>query len=245
MKKSLFLFLCLTSLSAFASSAAPGKNVDILFVIDNSGSMQTIQENIIKNTKVFFEQFAKQPYINWKIGMISTDRQDKTILGFETSFDWSMIDFRDPEAIADAVSIFQEAVSKLGTYGDGEEFVFYNVSRVLNANPTFLRANADLAVVMISDEEEQSKKYGSEYSAVPFLATLSKQKASDKKIRFYGALSSRDLAGCNANVISSVYTGGEFEAIIKLTNGFNVSACSSDFGIELSKIGKDIASITP
>jgi hypothetical protein len=91
MKVSLLLFILLFVLScskqshyAYYSNISPqevdkriyplsllenDKNIDVLMVIDNSGSMASIQQNIIRNARIFMEQFAKQPYINWKIGL--------------------------------------------------------------------------------------------------------------------------------------------------------------------------------
>lgn len=227
------------------------KDIDVLLVIDNSGSMYNIQQNVINNSRLFLEQFAKQPYINWKIGLISTDRREEPYLGFANSFDWSLIDPRDPTSFDRTVGEFQQAVARLGTNGDASEYVFYNVKRVVDlfngstpGRPAFLRPNAHFVVIMISDEIEQSMEdFGAAYDVPPFVSTMSKYIPGNKILRFYGALSRRDLQGCNSPGDSGDYAGSSYEAIINLTRGFNISACVSDFGIELAKVGKDIASI--
>ncbi len=227
------------------------KNIDVLFVIDNSGSMNNIQQNVIKNSKIFLEQFAKQPYINWKMGLISTDKADAPYIGFDTPFDYSLIDYRDPTSLDKTVEQFQNAVSKLGTNGSGSEYIFYNVKRVLDlfdgrspGHPSFLRQNSHLVVIMISDEKEQSMlDFGPSYDAPVFAKNLSSYIAGNKILRFYGALSRKDLPGCNLPGDDEPYAGSQHEAIIKLTRGFNISACIPDFGTELAKIGKDIASL--
>ncbi len=251
MKNIFLLSICLLSFGVFAEAKAVGKNVDILFVIDNSGSMTQIQQNLINNTKTFFEQFARQPYINWKVGIVSTDKADRPYLGFDSTFDWSLFDYRDPTSIDQAVNQFQSAVMNLGNNGDGSEYIFYNIKRNLDfyngqTRPRFLRPNADLVVVMISDEEEQSlMEFGASYDAPNFLQIMLPYKDASKTLRFYGALSSKDLKGCEKlNTMQHAYAGSQFEAIINLTKGFNVSACASDFGIELAKIGKDIANLS-
>lgn len=227
------------------------KNIDVLFVIDNSGSMFNIQQNVINNSKIFLEQFAKQPYINWKIGLVSTDRQEDPYLGFDTSFDSTLIDYRDPTSLDRTVRTFQDAVEKLGTNGDASEYVFYNVKRVVDlfngsspARPSFLRSNSHFVVIMISDEMEQSKTdFGAAYDPAPFVKTMGQYIPGNKILRFYGALSRRDLQGCTQPGDSDPYAGSPYEAVIKMTNGFNISACLDDFGTELAKIGKDIASL--
>src|SRR5690606_9309229 len=104
-------------------------NIDILWVIDNSGSMQSIQNNIIANAKIFMEQFILEKHINWKMGIASTDKSEAPYLGFDNSFDRSLVDFNDPLSIDDTVSKFQDAVRELGVNGDAYELVFYNVLR--------------------------------------------------------------------------------------------------------------------
>ncbi|PIP93749.1 MAG: hypothetical protein COW00_07645 [Bdellovibrio sp. CG12_big_fil_rev_8_21_14_0_65_39_13] len=227
------------------------KDIDVLIVIDNSGSMDSIQQNVIRNSRIFLEQFAKQPYINWKIGLISTDKSEAPYLGFDTSFDWGLIDFRDPTSFDRTVARFQEAVSSLGTNGDPSEYVFYNVKRVVDlydgrqpSRPAFLRQNSHFVVIMISDEKEQSKEdFGAAYDAPNFFNTMSQYIAGNKILRFYGALNRKDLQGCTRPGDSDTYAGSQYESIINLSNGFNISACIDNFGTELAKIGKDIASL--
>lgn len=227
------------------------KNIDVLLVIDNSGSMYSIQQNVIKNSRIFLEQFSKQPYINWKIGLVSTDRNEAPYLGFDIPFDWNLIDYRDPTSFDRTVGKFQDAVSRLGTNGDPSEYVFYNVKRVVDlyngsspSRPSFLRPNSHFVVIMISDENEQSKEdHGAAYDAPAFVKTMSQYIAGNKILRFYGALNRTDLTGCNNPGDSGTYAGSQYETIINLTRGFNISACLDDFGTELAKIGKDIASL--
>ena len=227
------------------------KNIDVLFVIDNSGSMNSIQQNVINNSKIFLEQFAKQPYINWKLGLISTDKSQEPFIGFDTPFDSTLIDYRDPTSLDRTVSQFQTAVSKLGTDGDSAEYIFYNVKRVMDLyngksplRPAFLRPNSHFVVIMISDEKEQSMlDFGPAYDAPAFIKIMSQYIGSNKILRFYGALNRKDLQGCSTPGDSEPYAGSQHEAAINLTRGFNISACVDDFGNELAKIGKDIASL--
>lgn len=96
---------------------------------------------------------------------------------------------------------------------------------------------------MISDEKEQSKEdFGKDYEVPNFVKTMSNYISSTKILRFYGALSRRDLAGCTTSGDYETYAGSPYEAIINMTNGFNISACVA-FGNDLARIGKDIASL--
>lgn len=57
--------------------------VNILFVVDNSGSMQTYQEKMAKNIELFANRFFENPRIDYKIGVVpvydSKYLNDKTV----------------------------------------------------------------------------------------------------------------------------------------------------------------------
>lgn len=233
------------------------KNIDVLFVIDNSGSMDSIQRNVIKNSKLFIEKFAKVPFINWKIGLISTDRKDNPYIGFElrNQLDYTMVDQRDPTSLDRVVSEFQGAVSDLGTNGDASEYTFFNVKRVLdifdgvNRTPRFLRSNSHLVVIMITDEKEQSKtapgvSNPSFYEATNFYNTLTRYIDSGKILRFYGAFNHKELQGCDTGFSwTEPWKGNPFDEIISISQGFYISACTNDFGKDLARIGEDIVTL--
>ena len=244
MKFLLVLFFCFTFFDV-AQAENKKQKMDVLFVVDNSGSMGATQQNIVKNTKVFLEQFALQPYLDWKIGLISTDYQDAPYLGFDTSFESSNYDFRDPQTINYISNLFQSSIERLGTYGSASEYVFFNVKRVLDSYKSFLRTDSNLVIIMISDEKEQSQyDFGDAYDAPVFLKTINQSMNQNQKIRFYGALKRKDLKDCDQSNIgdNEAYLGSQYETIVNLTKGFTVSACVSDFGTELARIAKDMAS---
>ena len=223
------------------------KKIDVLMVIDNSGSMQPIHNNVITNAELFFQQFVSRKFVDWKLGIVSTSRSDTPYLGFDKPFNSSLIDPDDPASLTKAIQTFSSAVRALGVNGEAYEYVFYNVKRSLdnygiNSPNPFLRTNAHLVVIMISDEEEQSQRgYGALYQATDFYDHLTQYIGSDKILRFYGALAFRDLKDCRTGYRD--YAGSPFEEIIDLSDGIVISACSSKFGLELAKIGRDIVSI--
>jgi hypothetical protein len=212
------------------------KNIDILFVIDNSFSMNDIQQSVVRNSEIFFKQFASQGFINWKIGIVSTDDSEAPYLGFTQSFDSKLIKANDPNSFNTAVRTFQDAVSALGVNGSGWEFVFYNALRHLERYP-FQRPNSHLVIVMVSDEREQSTNKGSQYEGGAFFNLMSKRVSNSKVLRFFGALQATDLKSCSGDF---TYKRGNYEKVINLSNGFVVSACEAEFGKELAKIGKNI-----
>lgn len=221
--------------------------IDVVLVVDNSGSMRPIQDSVINNAKLFFEQFAKEAYVDWKVGIISTDKTDDPYLGFKTSFDSTLVDQDDATSFDKVVVQFQNAMSQLGISGAGYEYTFYNLKRLLDrysggTTDSFQRGDSHLVVIMISDEKEQSMTFGNSYEAINFLNTMKTYVSSSKKLRFYGAIKHKQLKDCT-NYDNEPWKGSEFEKIITASEGFVVSACVPKFGNELARIGKDIASL--
>ena len=224
-------------------------SIDVVLVVDNSGSMSSIQESVKKNAKLFFEQFSKEAYVDWKVGVISTDKTEEPYLGFKKSFDSSLVDIEDSSSFDRVIAEFQSAINDLGTSGSVTELTFYSLKRMLdrfNSSPTntFQRGNSHLVVIMISDEEEQSaQREGDRYEAINFLNTMTNYVDSSKKLRFYGAIKHKDLKDCQSFGSGPSWKGSEFEKIITASEGFVVSACVENFGNELAKIGKDITTL--
>ena len=224
------------------------EKIDVLVVMDNSRSMQRIHDKLIAKAETLFEQFVNSG-VDWKLGIISTSVQESPYLGFDSPFDSSMIDPNDPATSANAVRTFNVAVDALGLRGDVLEYIFYNTKRALDVyGPTtlnpFLRENAHLAVIMISDEPEQSEEiYGSLYQAQNFYDHIKQYIESDKVLRFYGIFMSKDLKDCQFGYRN--YAGSPFEEIIDLSDGLVASACTSpiEFGDELAEMARDITSL--
>jgi hypothetical protein len=208
--------------------------IDILWVVDNSGSMNDIQRNIVVNAELFMSEFIKSNYIDWKMGLVSTDNSEAPYLGFATVFNRNT---------ANPVELFKTSVGSLGTNGSGSEYVFQNIDRNFLLYPSFRRSDAHLAIIMVTDEVEQSAtdidriKYEPNY----FFNYLKSSVGPRFKLRMYGAFNARELENCENYAM--IYNNSPFQKVIDLSEGFAMSACKPDFGTGLSSIGKDIASL--
>lgn len=127
--------------------------LDILWVIDNSGSMSSYQQSVIKNADTFINSFTSKSKLKWKMGLISTSYNEVPYVGYSNTT--PPLDYLSP----DPIKIFSDAVAKLGTSGDGNERTFDPVLKSFYDFPDFLRSNAHLAVIVVTDEEEQSDDY--------------------------------------------------------------------------------------
>lgn len=206
------------------------RQLDILWVIDNSGSMGDDQKNVIKNTDRFIGQFTRFTELDWKIGLISTDEENTPYLGFSPApaFD---------RTVSDPIKLFQSAVRRLGTEGSGEEKIFTPVMHTLTVHTDFLRKNAILALIIVTDAMEQSKGV----DAPKFLKFLTRLKGGSKKILVYGVLGARDL-GCHDNGEEGTwnYAGSVYEKIITKTQSKVYPLCNEHFGDQLANISKDL-----
>jgi len=216
--------------------------IDILFVIDNSGSMGGIQDNVVRNSALFMDSFLQNNHMEWRLGIISTDAKQSPYLGFTEMFD---NEYAKIHTEGFMINTFQGAVENLGTRGSGNEYNFYNILRVMTdySYMGFFRTDAHLAVIMITDEKEQSlEDFGQKYEVNTFMNAIKSLKNTGKVVRFYGAFEFPDLKDCDDSY-STEYYQSDFENIINLSNGLHMSACTENFGNDLASIGRDIISI--
>lgn len=200
--------------------------VDILFVIDNSGSMGSYQQALIKNADTFINTFVSGGGLDWKMGIISTDTMNAPFIGFTPATELTY-------KTVDNVKLFKNAVGKLGTSGDAIEKTFAPIMKHIPAYPSFLRSNAMLALIMITDAEEQSNT-----SAQDFLDFLMVTKGSLKKVVTYGVFAPQDF-GCSIGDSYWNYAKSPYEEVVVATNGKTYPLCK-DFGKHLADLGTDL-----
>jgi hypothetical protein len=143
--------------------------VDILFVVDNSGSMADKQITLQKSTQAFIAQLAAGN-VDYHLGLLTTDLFAPTdggrlrSAGTNPAF-LSAPPPGDPNATmlhAQVVAGFNAAVAQLGIGGSSQESALGAVTNALSPtsaavsarNAGFLRTAADLAVVIVTDEDD-------------------------------------------------------------------------------------------
>lgn len=204
------------------SSESYAVDVDILWVIDNSGSMGPYQRAVANNSAAFISQFTAASRLHWRMGLISTDNSQQPYMGFSSVVDWQT---------ANATGMFTTAVGRLGTSGDSwAEQTFGPTIRVLNAYPGWLRTNAYLIVIAVSDELEQSS-----ISTQQFMADIQRKVGGDiSRFVVYG------VYGPDSNKSYN----DKYDEIVRLTGGKSYSLDSPDYGILLADLGKDLVKKT-
>lgn len=137
----------------------PTPLVDVLWVIDNSGSMGNDQAALADNFPVFMEYFLNSG-LDYHIGVVTTDIDSPSDSGKLRSVGGEL--WIDPDT-PDAIASFQE-LAVVGTNGSSTEsgvgaaYVALE-ERANGYNAGFLREDASLHVVTISDEEDYTPDY--------------------------------------------------------------------------------------
>ena len=126
--------------------------LDILWVVDDSGSMLPFQQNLANNTSSFINTFIASG-ADFHMGVITT-----TWYNFS-----SFVDVSTPNA---ASALAQQLL--IGTTGSGNEKGLENAELALsvgNARPgqSFFREDATLVVIFVSDEPDHSNSHLTNY----------------------------------------------------------------------------------
>ena len=262
--------------------ATEGKT-DILFVVDNSGSMAAKQANLQANAAAFIRTLTDSVN-DYQVGIISTDMLNVPVEGQSTCDpccdldtdgdgipDFSNCDggrlvaadgftrfFRRPSSddpaeleqqILDLVNGFNANIGALGTGGSAYEAAFNAMRAALDPdsdvgvralNFRFIRPDADLAIIFVTDEDDcsfaddfytqglhDSQCYIQSQNAFPvsdFLSFLGEIKGDIRNVRaaaIYGSVRTDDVAnhrlgnraaGCFTDTLAGEGTSDGYDA---------------------------------
>lgn len=159
------------------------KDVDVLFVVDNSNSMQQEQQNLAKNFPKFISKLEKAK-LDYRVGVVSTDlgagnyalpscetaggdggklQSKAKVAGCQPPKDaWIASTGGVSNVPGGDVSGAFSCIARLGTGGCGFEQTLEASRKALDpalkVNPGFLRSKSALALVYITDEDDCSAK---------------------------------------------------------------------------------------
>jgi hypothetical protein len=218
--------------------------VDILFVVDNSGSMGTHQQNLSANVSKFTQAFIKGSILDYNIGIVTTDMDD---------YNW-----RSKPCCGEligAIKVVNKATQNadrilsqnflVGTSGSADEMSFDPVFSALSPpnlttkNAGFYRQDATLVVIFLTDAEDQSKQTSAQ-GLYKFLVDL--KNGNRDKVLSYGVLvPSNDTTRCERDDYSSKPLKIESFLSMVVNNKNNVmNICDPDYGTRLANMAKDI-----
>jgi hypothetical protein len=169
--------------------------VDVLWVIDNSCSMLEEQTGISANFESFINYFVGSG-LDWHLGVVSTDMDDPQHSGrLRQAGGYKFL----TEDTVDPVNLFGTMVN-MGTNGSGTEkgraAAYAGIGELSDThNADFYREDASLSVIVISDEEDQSKN--NPVSLEEFKSWLTNLKSNVDMVNFSSivCLSDSDVGG--------------------------------------------------
>ncbi len=233
-------------------------NVDILFVVDNSGSMAKEQRNMADRINNFISKVSD---LNWQIGVTSTDPRAKTEEeGCDPIFDFNcdkvplphgdggLVMFNEGSHIltndlnpVKAQKYLGKAI-QLGTGGSSSEegiratyrALEKSLSRKYPLHQDLIRKNSALAVVLISDEDESDDDHRNKPKNL--IQFVKKSWAGKKSFKFHSMID-LERFNCEDNAISY---GKEYEKLSRATGGVVGSVCQENYSRDLSTIGQEV-----
>lgn len=133
--------------------------LDVLFVVDSSGSMDTHQKNFARAT-ANLEKSLFQAKRSYHLGVINMDPEGSPLAGGQVAGEL----LGNPKVIAMGAKKGALAANlRVGTAGSSVEAPFDMISLALSPNMLakenagFIRPDSSLAIVLLTDAEDQSK----------------------------------------------------------------------------------------
>ncbi len=220
----------------YFQKAEETSRVDILWVIDNSGSMADEQANLAKNFGLFIQDFL-QENVDFKMAITTTDGtatkgDGREVTGSMLKLNSEAAATNEAQFVADFMKLVQ-----VGTSGSGTEMGMQTATRFMDRYASsWLRDDAYLVVVVMSDEEEQGPKTIPEY--VNQLRSLKSNPGFVKVNSVIETTTPAVLNSCG----SACYRGERYKEASNLTGG-TISDIHSDFAQILTKMGSKIVEL--
>jgi len=230
--------------------------VDILWVVDNSASMEEEQAQLADNYDYFME-FITDPGspIDYQIGVITTDMDDPAHSG-KLQGNPLIITNQTPNPEAAFANNVQVNISGGGTGGNEMGMLAANMAMteplVNGFNDGFLRPDAGLAVIFVTNEDDHSNGETGYY--MRFFSSV-KDIGNENNVVVAAIAGPVATDGCTAAGQIEADAAYRFEDLISemqriwnLTEsgvqGYFISICDPEFGLKLNELGFSVAGLS-
>jgi hypothetical protein len=215
---------------------------DILFVIDNSGSMEYEQKSMANRTRNFLSVLHG---LDWQIGVTTTDPRNINLGDGR----FVPLTGRSGEYLLNSTMNEDQSQATLSQtlqrpeVGSGSEQAIYATYRVVERSQTagsiqsqFFRQGAHFAVVLISDEDESDNQMKNDPQSL--LSLVHNTFNGQKNFLFNSIIT---IPGDKACASTYGYSYGErFKVMTDLTSGVVGSVCASDYASQMTGIAEKI-----
>jgi len=201
------------------------EGIDVLWIIDDSATMYEEQDLLVDSADAFIG-FVANAGIDFRLAVVSTDMDLAPGALRGEAMD---------EDTPDLVDAFNEQVASV-IAGSRDERGFD--AAVIAADPDkadgFSRADADLEVVVFSDEDDHSTM-----DANDFLASLGEQRSGEVKVH---AVVGDPPSGC-VSAKAAADAGTKYLQAQNKTEGRRESICTEDYGDMLARVALDVVGL--
>ena len=212
--------------------------VDVLFVIDNSCSMDEEQVALTNNFNTFIGYFLGSG-LDWHVGVISTDMDDQSHQGkLRTAGEYRFLD----ESAPDPHGMFTQ-MAHMGTSGSwterGRDATYEGIEVLGDTfNEGFYREDASLSVVLISDEDD----YSSNISLQEFISWMVNLKSDPELVTFSSIVNLFEPA-CPPVSGFPPEVGEDYLAATSAVGGITWPICDSEWETVLNELGMQAAGL--
>ena len=222
-------------------SAIFNAKVDILLVVASDSSMSEHDRNLRANAALFTSEIFKNQFIDYHIGVINAMQTDQGLgipwggrLNGTTKFVDKTTTAPD-QLLIQNLNVGSSANDPVALFSVARSALSGPIST--NENAGFLRPDAALAVMFISDTDPEDS---AEPGAADFYAFLLNLKSGDRRRVFvYAAYDPSPTLSCNGEGPAVMLTG-----LLELAKpfSFGFSLCDADFGKKLGSVSDNIVS---
>jgi hypothetical protein len=206
---------------------------DILLVIDDSCSMADKQVSLANNFTSFI-QYAVTASVDYQIGVVTTDVGQNGVLRTTST---------GTRFLSNSTLNVQTAFSSLvsvGTGGSGNEQALESATRALTSpniagpNVGFLRNDANLAIVVVSDADDQSNQPVSYYENL-LINVKGFNRLSNFTFSAIGPFLASAPPGCSYDTFSAA---ARYLPLITRTGGVREEICNMNWSTALQGLGR-------
>ena len=239
---------------AFTQTSSNGKS-DILFVINNTDNTMVAKATTLGTSATAFMNYLTTNQVDFHIAvtsmdMLTGDSNCSQSIGSGGCFGGSphVIDSSTPNLLA----TFQ-ANLQVGFNGDGTELgidaglAAVSAPLATGGNAGFLRSDAKLFVVFITDEDDNATVPGgnifASFNPGDYIAAYAASKGGNTNNVIFSAIAGDVPNGCGGGSSNGVGgdPGSEYAALISASNGLFESVCDAEYSTFLSNLGYTVA----
>lgn len=215
---------------------------DVIIVIDNSASMRFEQANMAERFSSLMDEMKS---LSWRLGIITTDvsknepKKDGRFLEFPMG---NGVDHLTSEMNPDLVqTAFAATIQRPSREGNANEQGIKATYRALERKPEWLRANASLNVVVVTDADETPYKGKVDIRNNPSdLIKFVKSENPSKSFFFHSIIVKEGDAECLKKDDNEGY-GRSYAWLSEKTGGVIGDVCQADYSNQLKMIGEKVS----